>query len=193
MGDVLVLNRNFYAIAVTGWQRAISLLYLDHARVVDEGYRTYDFVDWLDASRDLETDAPGFINTPNLRIAIPEVISLRLFGKVPKREVTFSRRNLLHHYGWRCAYCGEKFTGEKLNLDHVLPKSRGGETNWANVVVSCIPCNKRKGNRLPSEAGMKLVRTPGKPRARSGPILWPQLSDSRRSWQRFLSPSAYQA
>ena len=144
MSEVLVLNRNFYAIAVTGWQRAISLLYLDHARVVDEGYRTYDFGDWLDASRSLESETSAFVRTPNHKIAIPEVISLRLFGKVPKREVTFSRRNLLLHYGWRCCYCGERFASDELNLDHILPKSRGGGTSWGNVVVSCIPCNKRK-------------------------------------------------
>ncbi|OIO09963.1 MAG: hypothetical protein AUJ52_05370 [Elusimicrobia bacterium CG1_02_63_36] len=193
MSEVLVLNRNFYAIAVTGWQRAISLLYLDHARVVDEGYRTYDFGDWLDASRSLESETSAFVRTPNHKIAIPEVISLRLFGKVPKREVTFSRRNLLLHYGWRCCYCGERFASDELNLDHILPKSRGGGTSWGNVVVSCIPCNKRKANLLPSEAGMKLLRAPARPRPRTGPLLWPQRAPARPSWKRFLSASAYPA
>lgn len=193
MGDVLVLNKNFYAIAVTGWQRAIALLYLDHARVVDEGYRTYDFGGWLDASQDFEENSVGFVKTPNLKIAIPEVISLNLFGKVPKREVTFSRRNLFLHYNWTCVYCQRKFPSEKLNLDHVVPKSRGGNTSWENVVVSCISCNKKKGSRLPNEAGMKLNRTPARPRSRTGPMLWPGRADKRSTWQQFLSPSSYNA
>ncbi len=190
MGDVLVLNKNFYAIAVTGWQRAISLLYLDHARVVDEGYRTYDFGGWLDASREFDENSSGFVNTPNMKIAIPEVISLKMFGQVPKREVTFCRRNLFLHYDWTCCYCGKKFPSEKLNLDHVLPKSRGGKTSWENVVVSCIPCNKRKANRLPSESGMKLNRTPARPRSRTGPVLWPG-SGNKPAWNPFLPSPQY--
>jgi len=186
MSEVLVLNKNFYAIAVTGWQRAISLLYLDHARVVDEGYRTYDFVDWLDASRESEENEAGFVRTPNLKIAIPEVISLNLFGKVPKREVTFCRRNLFLHYNWSCCYCNRKLPSNQLNLDHVLPKSRGGKTTWENVVVSCISCNKRKANRLPAEAGMKLHCTPGRPRSRTGVMLWPGHVSQRTAWHPFL-------
>lgn len=186
MGNVLVLNRNFYAIAITGWQRAIALVYLDHARVVDEGYRTYSFGDWIDASQKEDSHSSGYINTPNLKIAIPEVISLKMFGRVPERAVTFTRRNLFLHYDWSCCYCGRKFPAEKLNLDHVLPRSRGGKTSWENVVVSCIPCNKRKANRLPAEAQMKLIRTPARPHSRTGPLLWPDRADKPPAWQPFL-------
>ena len=187
MSEVLVLNSNFYAIEVTDWRRAMGLLYLNRAMVVDSEWRTYDFGDWLDLSRSIAEHPAGFVHTPSLRIAIPEVIALTVFGKVPRREVTFTRRNIYHHYGYRCCYCGERFPTSELNLDHVLPRSRGGRTDWRNVVTSCIPCNKRKGNRLPGEARMTLRIKPHRPRPRPGAAVLVQLPvPIRRSWQQFI-------
>ena len=188
-GHVLVLNRNLLAIAVTDWKRAMGLLYLDRAIVVDESWRTYDFGDWLDESERLNGHAAGYIRTPKLKIAVPEVIALKIFGKVPKREVTFNRRNVYHHYGYRCAYCGHEFPSHELNLDHVVPRSRGGQTDWTNVVPSCFACNKKKGSRLPAEAGMKLEYKPGRPKPLCGSLLWSRYPAAlRRAWRRFFDP-----
>ena len=77
-----------------------------------------------------------------------------------------NRQNLFERDGFRCQYCNETFQTKDLNLDHVIPRDRGGKTSWENVVTSCIRCNSRKGNRLPHEAGMRLVRRPQKPRWR---------------------------
>ena len=184
MAEVLVLNKHFLAIAVTNWRRALGLLYLNHALVVDQRWRTYDFHNWVDLSMQFQKHPAGFVHTPRLRIAIPEVITLKLFGLVPQREVTFSRRNLYHYYGHRCCYCGRFFPSSELTLDHILPRSRGGKTDWLNVIPSCIPCNKRKGNRLPSEAGMKLHLNPHRPEPRTTP-LGPTFA-KRRSWEAFL-------
>jgi 5-methylcytosine-specific restriction endonuclease McrA len=101
--------------------------------------------------------------------------------------VKFTRRNIYEHYEYRCCYCGKKFTSSNLNLEHVIPRSRGGKTSWANIVTACIPCNLKKGDKLPSEAGMKLLLRPSKPRWRG--IISLALSPSvkiRSSWQRFI-------
>ncbi len=185
--DVLLLNKNFYAIQITSWERAISLLYMERALVVDEDYRTYDFENWLELSKTIAEHPAGFIHTPTWRIAIPEVIALKIFEKVPRCEVTFTRRNIYRHYKYRCCYCGQRFPSTELNLEHILPRSRGGRTDWTNVVTSCIPCNLRKGNRLPLEAGMRLRIEPSRPQ-------WPHVTalslhspvPIRRSWQKFI-------
>jgi 5-methylcytosine-specific restriction endonuclease McrA len=139
--DVLVLNRNFYAIHITNWQRAFSLLYSDHACAVDQDYRTYNFSDWKELSQYTQNTANHYIHTPSFRIAIPEVIALRLFDKVPQSEIKFTRKNIYEHYRHVCCYCGNKFPTDALNLDHVIPRSKGGESTWENVVTSCIDCN----------------------------------------------------
>jgi 5-methylcytosine-specific restriction endonuclease McrA len=185
--DVLVLNRSFYAVHITNWRRAISLLYLDHARVVDQEYRTYNFTDWQELSNLVENHSAGYIYTPRFRIAIPEVITLRLYDEIPASEIKFTRKNIYEHYEHRCCYCGKKFQTSDLNLEHILPKSRGGESTWNNVVTSCIPCNIRKGDLLPAEAGMKLLIQPTKPRWRGAQsLVLHSPIKMRASWQRFI-------
>jgi 5-methylcytosine-specific restriction endonuclease McrA len=185
--EVLVLNRQFYAIQITSWRRALTLLYLDHAQVVDTEYKTYSFQDWCELSHELTQHPAGFITTPSIKIAIPEVIALRVYDKLPASDVKFTRRNIYEHYGHRCCYCGKKFSTSDLNLDHVVPRSRGGPTNWTNIVTSCIPCNLRKGSLSPKEAGMKLLILPSKPRWK-GPssLVLRARFQVRQSWQRFI-------
>jgi len=185
--DVLVLNRQFYAIQIASWRRALTLLYLDHAQVVDEEYQTYDFENWRDLSQTMRNSPAGFISTPSFRLALPEVIALRVYEKMPLSEVKFTRRNIYEHYGHRCCYCGVKYSTSELNLDHVIPRSRGGSTNWSNIVTSCVPCNLKKGNRLPKEAGLKLRLQPSKPKWR-GPasLVFRANFKIRRAWQRFI-------
>jgi len=185
--DVLVLNRQFYAIQVTSWRRALTLLYLDHAKVVDQEYRTYKFEDWRDLSLKMSENPAGFVSTPTFKIAVPEVIALKVYEKMPLSEVKFTRRNIYEHYGYRCCYCGKKRGTQDLNLDHVIPRSRGGGTNWENIVTSCVPCNLRKANRLPREAGLKMIMRPSKPQWR-GPasLVFRMNFKVRRSWQRFI-------
>src|SRR5580765_5763761 len=100
--DVLVLNRNFCAVHIANWKRALSLLYLDHARVVDEEYRTYSFENWRQLTVAMRTGQAPIVATPTFRIAVPDVIALRFFDGVPASEVKFTRRNIYEHYGYRC-------------------------------------------------------------------------------------------
>ena len=186
MSAVLVLNRHFHAVQIAPWERALTLLYLDHAHVVDPEYRTYSFEDWVELSQAMAESPSGFIHTPQLKIAIPEVIALRAFDKLPVHEVTFTRRNIYEHYGYRCCYCGRRYPTQELNLEHIVPRSRGGKTDWSNVVTACIPCNLRKGSRLPVEAGMRLLIRPSKPSWKGRHILLRSPIRLRASWQRFI-------
>lgn len=185
--DVLVLNRSFYAVQITTWQRALSLVYLDHAHVVDEEYRCYSFENWKELSQLLSDNPSGFIHTPSFSLALPDVIALRSYDSLPESTVTFTRRNVYEHYGYQCCYCGKKSGSVELNLDHVLPRSRGGKTTWENIVTSCVPCNSKKRNRTPHEASMKLRIQPSRP-SWHGPLSLVLHSPVRlkASWQRFV-------
>lgn len=185
--DVLVLNRNFYAVHITNWRRAFSMLYLDHARVVDEEYRTYDFSDWKEISQYLENHPGGYVHTPAFKIAIPDVIALKIYDQVPASEVKFTRRNIYEHYAHRCCYCGKKFSTKDLNLDHIIPRSKGGLSTWDNVVTSCISCNIKKGDLLPQEANMKVHFQASKPKWKGAQSLVLHSSIKfKASWQKFI-------
>jgi len=187
MSDVLVLNRSFYAVQVTSWQRALTLVYLNHASVVDQEYRTYSFEDWRELSAMIHENPAGYVTTPQFKIAMPEVIALKLYDRLPATDVKFTRRNLYEHYHYHCCYCGRKFTTTELNLDHVTPRSRGGRTSWDNIVTSCIPCNLKKADKTPAEAGMKLLIAPTKPHWRSNlAMMMRSPVKVRTSWQRFV-------
>jgi len=185
--DVLVLNKNFFAIQITSWQRALKLVYLDRAHVVDEDYKTYSFTDWCEISQFIKENPSGFVKTPKMKIAIPEVIALKFYDRIPFKETKFTRRNIYEHYGYRCCYCGKKFPTSELNLDHVVPRSMYGKTSWSNVVTSCIKCNLKKSNKLPEQAGMKLVIKPSKPSfSPTLNLILRSPVKTKLSWQKFV-------
>lgn len=186
MTHALVLNRNFYAVHIADWRQAISMVYQGHAEVVDDGMATYDFDSWTELSSMMEAHPAGFVHTTSLRIAVPEVIRLTRYDRLPRREVAFTRHNIYEHYRYRCCYCGGRFSTRELNLDHVVPKSRGGPTNWENIVTACLPCNGRKANRLPKEAGMRLLAGPTRPKWGGGRHITARRIPMRESWQKLI-------
>ncbi|MEE9258421.1 MAG: HNH endonuclease [Nitrospinaceae bacterium] len=102
------------------------------------------------------------IRSPSATFPLPAVIRvLNIVKRVRRRGVTFSKKNILRRDNFTCQYCG--ISNHILTVDHILPKSRGGATNWKNVVVACKPCNLKKGSRTPAETGMRLIRKPAKP------------------------------
>lgn len=187
MSEVLVLNKHFIAVSFTNWKRAIQLVYLERADVVDEEYKTYNFNDWCELSQVIKDYPAGFVRTARFKIAIPEVISLKYYDKVQFEQPRLTRKNIYEHYGHRCCYCGKRFDSSKLNIDHIIPRSRGGKTDWPNIVTSCMPCNLKKGNRTPQEAGMKLMISPHKPtrRVKMQIVLNSKLRIPS-SWQKFI-------
>ncbi|OGP18685.1 MAG: HNH endonuclease [Deltaproteobacteria bacterium RIFCSPLOWO2_02_FULL_50_16] len=159
--SALVLNRSFIPINITTVRRALILMYQEVARAVDHQYETFDFSSWSDLSASREGEG---IHLVDRVIRVPRVILLTAYNRVPKRYVRFSRHNIYLRDCSICQYCGKTQSRSELNLEHVIPKSRGGKTTWENVVTSCIPCNRRKGGHLLEEVGMKLIRTPVRPK-----------------------------
>jgi len=179
---VLVLNRLFQAIQITTVRRAFCLLYKGEVRAVDPDYTTYDWEDWKDIPPQPNEE---FLATPSFRVRIPRVVLLLHFDRLPRHEIRFTRKNIFFRDKNRCQYCGGRFSTTELNLDHVVPLSRGGKSVWENVVCCCVRCNSRKGGLLPNQAGMQLIRVPLRPRWH--PFVKLSFSHSRyESWKNFL-------
>ena len=185
--QVLVLNRLWQAVNICSVRRALSLLFEGHAQVVQGNlqgdFKTYTFDQWRDLSR-LGPDEES-LGTVSFRMRIPRVILLEVFDRLPKKEVKFTRHNIFERDSNTCQYCGGVFDRRDLNLDHVVPRDRGGPTQWDNIVCSCIPCNTRKANRTPAEAGMRLIRKPKRPKWR--PFVQVNFgAPIHESWRHFL-------
>ncbi len=163
---VLVLNSLYQAVQVTGVRRAFRLFYAGRARAVAADFQSYNFDNWCDLPCGVDDRV---IHTPMRRIRVPRVIQLIRYDKLPTREIRFTRRNIFYRDRCCCQYCGGVFAQKQLNLDHVVPLSRGGASNWENVVCACIACNTQKGARTPLQAGMRLIRRPKKP---AGHPMW---------------------
>jgi len=179
------------ALRIVNVRRAFSLLFRELAEVVhleDGQYVSYDFDSWLELSelkRRFEPDDHDWIRTVRFHIAVPRIIRLLLYDRLPKQQVKFNRRNIYARDGNRCQYCGRKFPTQELSIDHVVPRSLGGRSTWENVVCCCLQCNIRKGGRTPEQAGMRLIAPPKRPRR--SPVINVKLSNSKyRSWKQFL-------
>lgn len=161
--QVLVLNKSYIPINIISVRRAFSLMYQGLARAVDHSFETYEFDSWCELSV-AASEPGGVIGLVNRVIRIPQVILLVTYNRVPRRHVRFSRNNIYLRDHNTCQYCGQHLPRSELNLDHVIPRSRGGKTVWENVVTSCFPCNLNKGGKQPQEVGMTLIREPIRPR-----------------------------
>ncbi len=147
---------------VVPWERAVVLVVLGKVDVLEE----YD----------------EEIRAPSRSLRTPSVVRLKK-GHATKQAVRFSRVNVYTRDGFRCQYCGERKAMRDLNYDHVVPRVRGGRTNWENIVTSCYACNDRKGSRTPEEAGMTLLRKPFKPSSLPvAPVLRVDRSEMPESW-----------
>jgi len=184
---VLVLNRLWQAVNVCTARRALTLLFQGHAQAVlcreDGSFQTFNFTEWHDFSR--QAPHPESVATVSFRIRIPRVILVLFFDRVPKKEVKFTRQNIFERDEDTCQYCGRRCERKDLNLDHVIPRDHGGPTSWENIVCSCVECNTRKGNRIPQEAGLRLIRKPKRPKWR--PFVQINLSlHPHDSWKHFI-------
>jgi 5-methylcytosine-specific restriction endonuclease McrA len=139
----LLLSQGFEPIKVISWQRAITLLFLGKVEVVEEYQQD--------------------IHSVNLIIKIPAVVRLLRAFRRHHKPVKFSRVNIYARDNYKCQYCGRKALLTELTYDHVVPRSKGGGTDWTNIVTACYECNRRKGGRTPREAGMQLLAHPVQP------------------------------
>jgi 5-methylcytosine-specific restriction endonuclease McrA len=178
----LVLNRNWQPVNVATVARALVLVWNQAARVIDvSDYQSFSWSDWSQL-RPREGDA--FVQATSFRLRLPEVIALTDYDRLPVLSVTFSRRNLFKRDHYVCQYCGSQPGTDELTIDHVVPRARGGESSWKNCVLACVRCNKRKADRSPDEAGMRLRRSPVRP-------VWKPLYAAHglrpASWSKFVS------
>ena len=178
----LVLNRNWQPVNVATVARALVMLWNESARVVDPAdFQLYTWKDW---SRLRPSDGERFIQAVKMRLRVPEVVTLTGYDQLPTAVVTFSRRNIFKRDHYTCQYCGVQPGGGELTIDHVVPRSQGGVSSWTNCVLACVDCNKRKADRTPTQARMRLRSQPLRP-------TWKPLyaADHTRieSWSKFLS------
>jgi 5-methylcytosine-specific restriction endonuclease McrA len=163
-GRVLVLNASYEPLNVCTVRRALVLILKEKAEVLEHG--------------------DGVLRSETMRLDRPEVIRLISFVRVPRdvhrRRIT--RKAVLARDGWACQYCGS--SKHSLTVDHVIPRSRGGESVWENIVASCAPCNRKKGNRLPQEIRMHPKRRPRPP----GPTVFIRIAAPRTpaAWEPYL-------
>lgn len=172
-GQVLLLNGSTWEpIGIISIPRAINLLLAGKAVVVEESGR--------------------FLRSVRDKFAIPSVIALRQYINVPRRQAPWSRKGVLARDGYACIYCGIQpgelqsgkiLTKGVMTVDHILPKSRGGKDTWMNTACACPRCNHRKGNKLPHEAGMKMLWEPRRPRTNYVVI---EFGNDHESWKRYI-------
>ena len=170
--DTLVLSPTFELINQITWDRAISLLFQGEVEVIEE------YTDWT-------------VRSVTRSYQVPAVVRF-LSGAVGWRRkgARFSRENLYARDKGRCQYCGKKVTRDEATFEHVAPRAQGGTTRWENVVIACLPCNQRKGNRTPVEAGMKLLSRPTRPTGTSGQLQLPR-GKMPAEWERYLRSVSY--
>ena len=181
--QTLVLNRSWLAIATTPVRDALSLLYTGAARAIEPGtYQTHDFESWTRLA--VAEDEP-YVSTVSMIFKAPEVVVLRDFSGVPRQILPFTRRNLMRRDEQRCQYCGRRPAAAELSIDHVLPRSRGGENSWENCVLACVQCNRRKGSKLMQDCGMRLLREPRAPQW--SPIFEVATTHQREARRQFMS------
>jgi 5-methylcytosine-specific restriction endonuclease McrA len=190
-GDVLrrptlVLNRGWTPIRTASVQEAIGLVAKGAAMIIEpESFATHDLISWNDVSRARVQFGEALIRSPRLALVPPEVILLTTYDGPGGRSVVFSRKNLFKRDRYTCQYCGLQPGPEELTVDHLVPRSRGGISTWENCVLACVECNKRKADRSPAQAGLRLRRTPKKPSWKA--LVQLPARERRESWDKFLS------
>ncbi len=179
----LVLNKSWRIVNVTTVRKAIALLYEGAALAVcPETYETYDFSSWLTLR---PKKGERSIRTVRLRIKIPEVVQLTHYDRLPPKSVNFSRKNIYKRDNYTCQYCGVQPGLEQLTVDHIIPRSRGGRSDWSNCTSACWKCNKKKGNKTLEEAQMKLLRKPCKPEGSKA--IFFSFTRIKKSWEKFIA------
>lgn len=165
MGSVLVLNVSFEPLSVVSVKRAIVLLLKEKAEIVEA--------------------AEAVLRSEHVTFPKPLVIRLVYYVRIPYRvSIPISRRALLIRDHYTCQYCGIQPPSKELTVDHVIPRSQGGEMTWDNVVIACKPCNNKKGNRTPAEANMQLLSQPRRPKYLA--LAYVSSAEAYTVWEKYM-------
>jgi 5-methylcytosine-specific restriction endonuclease McrA len=163
---VLVLNASYEPINVCAARRAIVLVLKGLAMT--------------------EEINGHFLHSARMAMRVPSVIRLLEYRRIPHQTRALSRKNILLRDRNSCQYCGQVLSSSDLTLDHVIPRSRGGASTWENLVACCHKCNHRKGNRLPAEAGMHLLREPRPFNLHTSRHIMRLMGHSDSKWRKYL-------
>ena len=163
---VLVLNASYEPINICAARRALVLV--------------------MKGTAAPEEFMPLLVRSTRTAHKLPSVIRLLGYRRIPHQTRALSRKNILMRDRYTCQYCGRTLPSAELTLDHVIPRSRSGETAWVNLVACCHACNNQKGNQTPEEAGMKLVRQPRPFTLHTSRHLMRQLAHGDYHWQKYL-------
>lgn len=163
---VLVLNASYEPINICAARRALVLI--------------------LKGLASAEEHTSTLVNSFNRRVAMPSVIRLLEYRRIPQQTRALSRKNILLRDRYTCQYCHKTMPSNELTLDHVMPRSRGGQSTWENLVTSCTACNNRKGSRTPEEAKMKLARQPRPFSLHTSRHLMRMLGNADSRWRKYL-------
>ena len=168
MDQTLVLNASYEPLRVVSWQKAITLLFQGKVEVI--------------AVYDRE------IRGVTIRVRLPSVLRLLRHVRMKRAfaDVPFSRTNVYARDDHRCQYCARRFSPAQLTFDHVTPVARGGRKDWNNIVTCCTGCNRLKGDLLPEEAGLSLLRRPRRPPSLPYLTLSLGLRRAPESWHDYL-------
>jgi hypothetical protein len=183
---VLVLNRVFQPVQLTTAKRAFVLLYGGAAHALDDAGEEYDFELWRSLPVREDDDSVPIIGGA---LRVPRVLHLHRYDRTPRVTVRLTRRNLMFRDQHQCQYCGKQPPVRDLNIDHVMPRSRGGDDTWENLVTACRVCNLRKGWRTPEEANMRLQRRPFRPKWSMTAQILLGSGTKYREWDPFLKAS----
>jgi 5-methylcytosine-specific restriction endonuclease McrA len=162
----LVLSQSYEPVKIVSWQRAITLLFLGKAEMIEEYDRN--------------------VKTTSIVFKVPAVVRLLSAFRRHKKPVKFSRINIYGRDKYTCQYCGTKHTIGELTYDHIVPRSRGGKTTWTNIATCCEDCNCHKANRTPEQAGMKLLKVPVQPSATPVLVLAVSRESVPDAWRDYL-------
>ena len=163
---VLVLNASYEPINICAARRALVLV--------------------LKGVAHAEEHAHGHFHSQRTQMPMPSVIRLLEYRRIPHQTRALSRKNILMRDRYTCQYCAKVFNASELTLDHVIPRSRGGDTSWENLVACCHACNNKKGNRTPEEANMRLLRQPRPFSLHTSRHLMRMLGRSDNQWKKYL-------
>jgi len=179
---VLVLNKMWIPIRIVSVKRCLKLVFADKASMVDPSdYSVYDWENWaeLDSSMDKYS-----IQTTSSKIKVPEVVILLKYDKVHRKNMRLTKKNIYIRDKYRCQYSGKQIGYKDADIDHIIPRSKGGRNSWDNMVVCAKNINKIKADRTPEEAGLTLIKKPIKPS--SGCLLIDPKLDTPVSWNKFI-------
>lgn len=185
--DVLVLNKHWRALRIITAAEALADLFVGRVEAVDTDYQSYDFASWHELSEyasAFEAEGHRFVQTVTSAVLVPVVVRLLRFDRITRPTLRLSRKNVYLRDNYTCQYTGQKLPSSELNLDHIVPASRGGKTTWENLVCCSVEVNSLKGDKTPAEAGLKLIQTPRRPDATE--LLFKSRRGRHDSWKHFV-------